>query len=189
MHYKLSPRQIARCRCNDCGVNVIEAGDYCMLRPRIWRDTFGLGITDNLCLACIEKRLGRAIAIGDVITFPVVEGYPMSDTLHARLFPIQEAAQGEGQQGGRGGREMTEQPEMTERERDQIDACPQAAASGRSILFDRGLQGYWQHWSAMAVKWRALSLKRFAHFDELKRAGRWRHHFDATLLNLSARRG
>jgi hypothetical protein len=87
MHYKLSPRQIARCRCNDCGVNVIEAGDYCMLRPRIWRDIFGLGITDNLCLACIEKRLGRAIAIGDVITFPVVEGYPMSDTLHARLFP------------------------------------------------------------------------------------------------------
>ena len=33
MHYKLSPRQIARCCCNDCGVNVIEAGDYCMLRP------------------------------------------------------------------------------------------------------------------------------------------------------------
>ena len=58
-----------------------------MLRPRIWRDTFGLSITDNLCLACIEKRLGRAIAIGDVITFPIVDGYPMSDTLHARLFP------------------------------------------------------------------------------------------------------
>ena len=84
---------------------------------------------------------------------------------------------------------MTEQPEMTERERDQIDACPQAPALGRSILFGRRLQGYWQHWSAMAVKWRALSLKRFAHFDELKRAGRWRHHFDATSLNLSARRG
>jgi len=42
MHYNLSPRQIARWRCNDCGVNVIEAGDYCVLRPRIWRDTFGL---------------------------------------------------------------------------------------------------------------------------------------------------
>ena len=87
MHYKLSPRQIARCRCNDCGVNVIEAGDYCMLRRRIWRDTFGLGITDNLCLACIETRLGRAITIADAITFPIVDGYPMSDTLHARLFP------------------------------------------------------------------------------------------------------
>ena len=33
MHYNLSPRQIARWRCNDCGVNVIEAGDYCVLRP------------------------------------------------------------------------------------------------------------------------------------------------------------
>ena len=116
MHYKLSPRQIARCRCNDCGVNVIAAGDYCMLRPRIWRDTFGLGITDNLCLACIERRLGRAITIGDVITFPVVEGYPMSDTLHARLFPTRSGAR-RGQQGVRGARAMTEQPEMTKRER------------------------------------------------------------------------
>ena len=32
-------------------------------------------------------------------------------------------------------------------------------------------------WPTMAVKWRALSLKRFAHFDELKRSGRWRRHF------------
>ncbi len=29
----------------------------------------------------------------------------------------------------------------------------------------------------MAVNWRALSLKRLAHFDELKRTGRWRRHF------------
>ena len=27
------------------------------------------------------------------------------------------------------------------------------------------------------VKWRALSLKRLAHLDELKRTGRWRGHF------------
>ena len=88
MHYKLSPRQIARCRCNDCSVNVIEAGDYWMLRPRIWRNTFGLGITDNLCLACIERRLGRAITIGDVITFPIVDGYPMSDScMHGSSHP------------------------------------------------------------------------------------------------------
>jgi hypothetical protein len=32
-------------------------------------------------------------------------------------------------------------------------------------------------WPAMAVKWRALSLKRLAHFDELKRTDRWRRHF------------
>ena len=31
---------------------------------------------------------------------------------------------------------------------------------------------------AMAiVKWRALSLKRLVHLDELKRTGRWRRHF------------
>ena len=29
-------------------------------------------------------------------------------------------------------------------------------------------------WPTMAVKWRALSLKRLEHFDELKLAGRWR---------------
>ena len=29
----------------------------------------------------------------------------------------------------------------------------------------------------MALKWRALSLKRFAYFDDLKRTGRWRRHF------------
>ena len=32
-------------------------------------------------------------------------------------------------------------------------------------------------WPTMAVKWRALSLKRFAHFDDLKGSGRWRRHF------------
>jgi hypothetical protein len=32
-------------------------------------------------------------------------------------------------------------------------------------------------WPTMVVKWRALSLKRFAHFDDLKRSGRWRRHF------------
>jgi len=32
-------------------------------------------------------------------------------------------------------------------------------------------------WPMMTVKWHALSLKRPAHFDELKRKDRWRQHF------------
>ena len=32
-------------------------------------------------------------------------------------------------------------------------------------------------WPMMAAKWRALSLKRLEHFDDLKRTGRWRRHF------------
>jgi hypothetical protein len=73
MHYKLSRRAVARCRCNDCGLNVIRLGDYLMLHSRIWKDQFGLGWDDNLCLRCIETRLGRVITIRDVFTFPSVE--------------------------------------------------------------------------------------------------------------------
>ena len=85
-HYKFSPDEIARHACLDCGVNVIEAGDYCMLSARIWRDTFGLGWEDNLCVACIEARLGRKLSLkrGDFISFPFVEGYAASDTLLQR---------------------------------------------------------------------------------------------------------
>ena len=80
--YRFSRSEIARCRCNDCGVNVIKIGDYCLLTLRIWEDQFGLGPYDNLCIACIEKRLGRKLTwLADFIGFPVVEGYPMSDTL------------------------------------------------------------------------------------------------------------
>jgi hypothetical protein len=31
--------------------------------------------------------------------------------------------------------------------------------------------------SMTIVNWRALSLKRLAHLDELKRSGRWQRHF------------
>lgn len=83
--YKFSAREIARHRCNDCGVNVIKNGDYCMLRPDIWEVTFGLGGGDNLCVACIERRLGRKLTFLDFITSPSVEGFPMSDTLFDRF--------------------------------------------------------------------------------------------------------
>jgi hypothetical protein len=84
MHYKFSRREIARHRGNDCGINVIEAGDYCMLRPDIW-ERLGLGWTDNLCLACIEKRLGRNLSFMDFAAPASVEGFPPSDTLLQRL--------------------------------------------------------------------------------------------------------
>ena len=41
--YKFSRREIARCKCIDCGVNVIRAGDYCMLKPQIWETELRLG--------------------------------------------------------------------------------------------------------------------------------------------------
>jgi hypothetical protein len=87
--YKFSPEEIARHRCLDCGVNVIEIGDYCMVQSEIWRDQFGLGWDDNLCIACIEKRLGRRLTPHDLgFGFtPNVEGYPKSDALVERITP------------------------------------------------------------------------------------------------------
>ena len=86
--YKFSRREIARHRCNDCSKNVIKAGDYCMLDDDIWERQFGLGWNDNLCLACIEVRLGREVTMWDFICPPPhIEGYDMSETLSARFHP------------------------------------------------------------------------------------------------------
>jgi hypothetical protein len=75
-HYKFSRREIARHRCLDCGVNVIEAGDYCMLQPDIWERQFALGWRDNLCIACIERRLSRELTLADFCCLASVEGFP-----------------------------------------------------------------------------------------------------------------
>ena len=99
--YKLSRREIARHRCIDCGTNVIRAGDYCMLRDEIWERQFGLKWDDNLCLACIEKRLGRRLCFSDLISFPCVQGLPMSATFMSRLSPYLMTSKGKRGRGTR----------------------------------------------------------------------------------------
>jgi hypothetical protein len=84
-HYKFSRKQIARFTCNDCGVNVVKIGDFCMLKPQIWEGVLGLGWNDNLCVRCIEARLGRQLGLFDFGAPASVEGYPVSDTLVSRL--------------------------------------------------------------------------------------------------------
>ena len=57
-----------RCICNDCGVDIVKAGEYVMLDPQIWKHELGLDWDDNLCIGCVEKRLGRRIkGFGDII--------------------------------------------------------------------------------------------------------------------------
>ena len=84
-HYKFSRKEIDRHRCIDCSINVIKAGDYCMLKPDIWENQLGLGRTDNLCIACIEKRLGRNLKFPDFACPASVEGFWPSDVLIQRL--------------------------------------------------------------------------------------------------------
>ena len=79
-----SRREVARHKCLDCGINVIKAGDYCLLNSKIWKNQLGLGWNDNLCIACIEARLGRKLRLLDFISFPLVKGFPTSDTLAER---------------------------------------------------------------------------------------------------------
>jgi hypothetical protein len=58
------------CRCNDCGVDVVQAGEYYMLTPKIWDNQLGLGWDDNLCIGCLENRLGRRVSMTDLFSFP-----------------------------------------------------------------------------------------------------------------------
>jgi hypothetical protein len=54
--------------CNDCGIDVLEVGDWFMATPKIWEEQLGLVYEDNLCLPCLDKRLGRkAEAFTDIL--------------------------------------------------------------------------------------------------------------------------
>lgn len=74
--------------CNDCGVDIIALGEYYMLRPEIWETQLGLGWNDNLCIGCLEARLGRRVSMRDMF-FPLPQ-YPWlkppSIRLTHRLF-------------------------------------------------------------------------------------------------------
>ena len=69
--------------CNDCGVDVVAAGEYYMLRSDIWKEQLGLGWSDNLCIGCLEQRLGRTVTLRDFGSFP---SYPWMQPASDRLM-------------------------------------------------------------------------------------------------------
>lgn len=87
--YQFTAEQIARHVCLDCGRNVVELGDYCMVNDDIWKDQLGLKWDDNLCIECVEARVGRELTCEEVgFGFtPAVEGYPKSERLMTRIYP------------------------------------------------------------------------------------------------------
>jgi hypothetical protein len=52
--------------CNDCGVDVLTAGEWYMASPDIWQQQLGLSWSDNLCIGCLEHRLGRRVSFPDI---------------------------------------------------------------------------------------------------------------------------
>ena len=82
--YRFTLKEINWHKCNDCGINVIKIGDYCLIDPKIWEDTLGLKWRDNLCIECIEARLGRKLERRDLMSPPQVAGFWMSTRLRNR---------------------------------------------------------------------------------------------------------
>ena len=81
-------KDIAKPICNDCGVNVLKIGEYYMLKDELWEKKLKLGWDDNLCIACLEARLGRKVTIADMAFLPAYSWmYPQSDRLTARIGP------------------------------------------------------------------------------------------------------
>lgn len=54
-----SGRLVGKFFCNDCKVDVVAIGDWYMCQSEVWEQQLGLGWSDNLCLACLTKRLGH----------------------------------------------------------------------------------------------------------------------------------
>jgi hypothetical protein len=87
--YTLGKRAISRMKCADCGVNVVEAGDWFMCDHDLWIGELGLGLRDNLCFDCLEERLERPLRpYKDVHLAPrSVEGIKLSDRWHELFMP------------------------------------------------------------------------------------------------------
>jgi hypothetical protein len=80
---ELTPEELARYACNDCSVNVVTIGEFYMLTDDIWTDQLGLGWDDNLCIGCLETRIGRKVSFADMRSFP---SYDWMEPSSARLM-------------------------------------------------------------------------------------------------------
>ena len=70
--------------CNDCRVDVLAIDDWYLARPEIWKG-LGLGPNYNLCLACLERRLGRPLRSGILDIGPPSTFFLSQPPLSARL--------------------------------------------------------------------------------------------------------
>jgi hypothetical protein len=74
-------------KCDDCDVDVIRAGEFYMVKPGLWSRKLGLKWEDNLCVGCLESRLGRKLTNLDFLTFPPNPGgFATSERLLPRIL-------------------------------------------------------------------------------------------------------
>jgi hypothetical protein len=95
-------RRFTEITCDDCSFKLVAGGEYYMVSPQMWVKKLGLGFGDNLCIKCLETRLGRKLKPRDFISFPQNPGgFPDSDRYDRRrlgdkLFAILKLNPGEG---------------------------------------------------------------------------------------------
>lgn len=71
--------------CMDCGVDINEINEYYMVHDKLW-DEFVPELYGDLCISCLEKRMGRLLTPGDFTHYPVNHGYfERSDRMLNRL--------------------------------------------------------------------------------------------------------
>jgi hypothetical protein len=84
-------------KCADCGLGVIAAGEWYMVKDEVWEAAWA-GRREPwharrgqqiLCIGCLEKRLGRTLMACDFTRYPVNNPSKsnISDRLRSRLTP------------------------------------------------------------------------------------------------------
>jgi hypothetical protein len=78
--------------CVDCGVDVHEIGEYYMVHDTVWNSAWlgrhrsPIGVDGQLCIGCLERRLGRSLMHCDFPDAPVnTERSLRSDRFRDRL--------------------------------------------------------------------------------------------------------
>lgn len=70
--------------CLDCGVDTSVIGEYYMLKDAIWLQANPAG-EGQLCIACVERRLGRQLSPEDFLDAPINFRATVSDRVTDRL--------------------------------------------------------------------------------------------------------
>lgn len=80
---RASRKEIAAFACVDCGINTLYSLEYYMVHDALWEEAS----LSNLCIGCLEGRLGFTLCPEDFIDAPVNTEFPFpkSERLKNRL--------------------------------------------------------------------------------------------------------
>ena len=87
-----------RSNCADCGIGTVTLGDWYMVRGEVWESAWAgcrkpwhsVPGQEILCIACLERRLGRELARADFTDAPINDPTCslLSDRLRDRLLRV-----------------------------------------------------------------------------------------------------